>query len=233
MRLLLVEDNERLRALTAGALKAAGFDIDTACSAAEAEGLATALPYAAIILDLGLPDEDGLALLKRLRAGGRASPVLILTARGGVLDRVAGLDAGADDYLIKPFAMEELLARIRVLLRRAWGMTGDRLGVGALSFDVRTRETEVRGKVRPLPPRESAVLELLLRRAGRVVPKRLVEDQLFGLSGEGGANAIEVYVHRLRRFLADEAAGLRIDTVRGVGYVLSAEGKWPPPSAAG
>lgn len=233
MRLLLVEDNERLLGLTRQALEAAGFDVDTAATAADALALTAELSYAAIILDLGLPDADGLFVVKRLRAGGQRLPILILTARGGVLDRVDGLDAGGDDYLVKPFAMEELLARIRVLLRRPGGMVGDRLSVGPLSFDVRTREVEVEGRARPVSPREAAVLEILMRRAGRVVPKRLVEDQLFGLSGEGGANAVEVYVHRLRRFLAEAAPELGIDTVRGVGYMLSEQRAWQDPSAAG
>jgi two-component system response regulator TctD len=221
MRLLLVEDNERLLELTRHALEAAGFEVDGVGTAADAATLIKQLSYAAVVLDLGLPDADGLSLLKRVRAEGQTVPILVLTARGGVLDRVGGLDAGADDYLVKPFAMEELLARIRVLLRRPGGTTGDLLSLGPVSFDVQTRELQVGGQVRAISPREAAMLELLLRRAGRVVPKRLAEDQLFGLSGEGGANAIEVYVHRLRRFLAEVAPGLRIDTVRGVGYMLS------------
>lgn len=233
MRLLLVEDNERLLGLTRGALAAAGFEVDAVGTAADAFSLVSDVAYAAMILDLGLPDADGLVLLKRLRGNGHRIPILILTARGGILDRVNGLDAGADDYLVKPFAMEELLARIRVLLRRPGAVADNRMTLGPLSFDIQMREVEVAGRVRPVAPREAAVLEILMRRAGHVVPKRLVEDHLFGLSGEGGANAIEVYVHRLRRFLADAAPGLRIDTVRGVGYMISEDRSWQARSADG
>jgi DNA-binding response OmpR family regulator len=221
MRLLLVEDNERLRGLTQSALEKAGFAVDAVASAGDAEIAVTTLPYSLMVLDLVLPDADGLELLKRFRTVGRTLPILVLTARGGVLDRVAGLDAGADDYLVKPFAMEELLARIRVLLRRPGDLTGTLLKLGSLSFEVQSRQVRVAGEAKPLAPRESAVLEILLRRAGKVVPKKLVEDYLFGLSGEGGANAVEVYVHRLRRFLSDAAPDLHIHTVRGVGYLLS------------
>lgn len=222
MRLLLVEDNQTLRALTCAALSKAGFDADALGTAAEAEAALDVIEYAAMILDLGLPDDDGLTLLRRLRSAGHTLPILMLTARGGVRDRVIGLDSGADDYLVKPFAAEELLARIRGLLRRPKGLLENALGMGALRLDVQAREVTVAGRVEALPPREIAVLEILLRRPGHVIAKKLVEDHLFGFSGEGGANAVEVYVHRLRRFLDGSGAGLRIHTVRGVGYMIVA-----------
>lgn len=221
MRLLLVEDNERLSGLISAALTKAGFDIDVQATAADAEAALRSVSYAALVLDLGLPDRDGLTLLKQVRQAGDTLPILILTARGGLEDRVRGLDAGADDYLVKPFAQEELLARIRVLLRRPGGLLGHALELGALRLDTVSREVTVDGKLLALSPREAAVLEILLRRAGRVVPKKLVEDHLFGLSGEGSTNAIEVYVHRLRKQLADADANVSVHTIRGIGYLVA------------
>lgn len=220
MRILVVEDNQPLLTLTRAALENAAFETDGLSTAVEAGYALKAVEYAAMVLDLGLPGEDGLVFLKRLRAEGCSLPILVLTARGGVRDRVNGLDAGADDYLVKPFAAEELQARIRVLLRRPHGLLGNTLELGALSLDMRSRQVTIRGHPQPLPPRGIAILEILLRRAGHVVPKQLVEDHLFGLSGDGGANAVEVYVHRLRHFLDESGAGLRIHTIRGVGYMI-------------
>ena len=147
--------------------------------------------------------------------------MLILTARGGIEDRVLGLNAGADDYLVKPFAQAELLARIRALLRRPGDLIGERLTLGNLRLDTVSREVTVGETVQFLAPREAAVLELLLRRAGRVVPKKLVEDHLFGLGEDGGSNAVEVYVHRLRRDLAERGADIQVHTIRGVGYLAA------------
>jgi DNA-binding response OmpR family regulator len=221
MRLLLVEDNERLLALTKNALARAGLDADGVTTAADADAALRVIAYSAMVLDLGLPDQDGLALLRRLRAAGNTTPILILTARGGVDDRVRGLDAGADDYLVKPFVQEELLARIRVLLRRPGSFLGQALDFGNLCLDTVSREVTIHGVPQPLSPREMAVLELLLRRAGRVVPKKVVEDHLFGLSGEVGSNAVEVYVHRLRKQPVEGGASAEIHTIRGVGYLIA------------
>jgi DNA-binding response OmpR family regulator len=221
MRLLLVEDNERLLSLTSAALARAGFETDGVANAADAEAALRAVSYSVMILDLGLPDQDGLTLLKKLRAAGDVLPVLILTARGGLDDRVRGLDLGADDYLVKPFAQEELLARIRVLLRRPGGLLGQALDLGRLRLDTISREVTVDGRPLTLSPREVAVLEILLRRGGRVVPKKLVEDQLFGLSGDVSSNAVEVYVHRLRKQLADANADATVHTIRGIGYLIA------------
>ena len=221
MRLLLVEDNERLRALTQAALARAGFPADGFATAADAEAALRSVAYSVMILDLGLPDEDGLALLRRLRVSGDALPVLILTARGGIDERVRGLDAGADDYLVKPFANEELVARIRVLLRRPGSLLSDTLELGTLSLDTASRQVTIGDHVQFLSPREVAVLEILLRRSGRVVAKKLVEDFLFGLSGDVGSNAVEVYVHRLRKQLSEAQADVAIHTIRGVGYMIA------------
>jgi DNA-binding response OmpR family regulator len=221
MRLLLVEDNERLLGLTRSALARAGYDADGVTTAGDADAALREIAYSAIVLDLGLPDQDGLVLLRRLRATGNTTPILILTARGGVEDRVRGLDAGADDYLVKPFAQEELLARIRVLLRRPGGLLGRSLDAGNLCLDTVSREVTIGGAPQSLSPREMAVLELLLRRAGRVVPKKVVEDHLFGLGGEVGSNAVEVYVYRLRKQLAEGGANAEIHTIRGIGYLIA------------
>jgi DNA-binding response OmpR family regulator len=221
MRLLLIEDNERLLGLTKSALARAGFDADGVTTAADADAALREIAYSAVVLDLGLPDQDGLVLLRRLRAAGNNTPILILTARGGVEDRVRGLDAGADDYLVKPFAQEELLARIRVLLRRPGGLLGQALDFSNLCLDTVSREVTIGGVPQFLSPREMAVLELLLRRAGRVVPKKVVEDHLFGLGGEVGSNAVEVYVYRLRKQLAEGGADAEIHTIRGIGYLIA------------
>jgi DNA-binding response OmpR family regulator len=221
MRLLLVEDNARLLTLTKAALARAGFAADGFATAADAEAALHSIAYSVMILDLGLPDEDGLTLLRRLRTSGDALPVLILTARGGIEERVRGLDAGADDYLVKPFANEELLARIRVLLRRPGSLLSDTLELGTLRLDTASRQVTIHDQAQFLSPREVAVLEILLRRSGRVVAKKLVEDHLFGLSDEVGSNAVEVYVHRLRKQLSEMSADVEIHTIRGVGYLIA------------
>jgi DNA-binding response OmpR family regulator len=220
MRLLLVEDNERLLALTRAALAKAGFETDGFTTAGEAEEALRSVAYAAMILDLGLPDQDGLVLLRQLRAARNPLPILILTARGGLDDRVHGLDAGADDYLVKPFAQEELAARIRVILRRPGNLLGDVLQLGTVRLDTASRQVTIDDQPQFLSPRELAVLEILLRRSGKVVSKKQVEDHLFGHSADVGSNAIEVYVHRLRKQLTDAGADVQIHTIRGVGYLI-------------
>lgn len=225
MRLLLVEDNERLLSLTRDALTRAGFEADGVTTAADVRTALGSIAYSVVVLDLGLPDQDGLALLKQIRASGNTVPVLILTARGGVEERVRGLDAGADDYLVKPFAQEELQARIRVLLRRPGSLLGRALDLGNLRLDSLSREVTINGTPLPVSPREVAVLEILLRRAKRVVPKKVVEDHLFGLAGEVSSNAVEVYVHRLRKQLAEAGADIEIHTIRGVGYLLASSAR--------
>jgi DNA-binding response OmpR family regulator len=162
-----------------------------------------------------------LSVLRELRAQRDATPVLVLTARGGVHDRVTGLRSGADDYLAKPFAFEELVARLEALLRRPGDLLGQRLALGNVAFDTEARQVFVNGEPQFFSAREVAVLEILMRRSGRVVTKKLVEDQLFGLSSDIGSNAIEVYIHRLRKQLAEAAANVQIHTIRGVGYLIA------------
>lgn len=224
MRVLVVEDNEDLAQLLAKGLGAAGFTADLAGCASDARHMIKTNRYCALVLDLGLPDEDGLLVLRDLRAQGEPLPVLILTARGSVNDRVAGLGAGADDYLVKPFAFEELTARLRALLRRPGGLLGRTLTVGNLTFDVEARQICIDGRPHVFSAREMAVLEILMRQTGRVASKKYIEDHLFGLSVDIGSNAVEVYTCRLRKQLALAGARLEIHTIRGVGYVLNEAG---------
>ena len=221
MRLMLVEDNTRLSALLAKGLSTAGFVVDRMKTAAEAREALAIARYSAVVLDLGLPDEDGLEVLRSMRRVGDATPVLILTARGGLKDRVGGLQAGADDYLPKPFELEELVARLRALQRRPPQMLAVVLKLGNLEFDTGARQALVDGRPWLLSARETAVLEVLMHRPGHVVSKQIVEDQLFGLDHEVGSNAVEVYVHRLRKQLAEAGATVLIHTVRGVGYFIA------------
>ncbi|HUZ64025.1 MAG TPA: response regulator transcription factor [Acetobacteraceae bacterium] len=221
MRLLAIEDEQELAELLHRALGRAGFAVDLAPDLAGAEDHLGVAPYDAVILDLALPDGDGLALLRRLRARDAAVPVLILTARDGPEDRVAGLDAGADDYLVKPFHMPELVSRLRALLRRPNAALGLRLELGNLAFDTVTRDVLAAGSPLRLSPRETALLEMLLRRPGRVIPREAIEQSLYSFDEPLGSNAIEVLVHRLRRKLLDSGVDVQVHTLRGVGYLLA------------
>jgi DNA-binding response OmpR family regulator len=223
MRLLVIEDNEELAQLLTQSLRAAGYETDVLTTAAEARVAVTTTRYAALILDLGLPDGDGLAILREIRHQKDPTPILVLTARGGLQDRVTGLRSGADDYLVKPFAFEELAARLEALLRRPGQLLGRSLQVANLAFDTESRQVFIDDDPHVLSARESAVLEVLMRRKDRVVPKKLVEDQIFGLSGEVASNAVEVYVHRLRKQLSERGAKVQIHTIRGVGYLIAEE----------
>jgi len=199
----------------------AGFLADRVSTLEEAQRSLAAERYAAVILDLGLPDGDGLSVVRTLRGSGDSTPILILSARGGVNDRVKGIELGADDYLAKPFALEELVARMRALLRRPGEFLGRTLRAGNIALDTAGRQVFVEDAPQLLSAREIDLLEILLRRTGRVVPKSLAEDHLFGLPGEVRSNAVEVYVHRLRKHLADAGANVEIHTVRGVGYLMT------------
>jgi DNA-binding response OmpR family regulator len=223
MRLLIVEDNEELAELLAKALKTAGYDADVLTTLDKAASVLRTTSYAALILDLGLPDGDGLALLRELRQRKNPIPVLVLTARDGLQDRVNGLRSGADDYLAKPFAVVELVARLEAILRRPGQLLGSSLNLANLVYDTEGRQVFIDGVPRIFSARETSVLEILLRRQGSVVPKKNVEDHIFGLTGEVASNAVEVYVSRLRKQLGEYGAKILIHTIRGVGYLIAEE----------
>jgi DNA-binding response OmpR family regulator len=221
MRLLLIEDNERFAALLKRGLTSAGFVVDVLPTAEEAKKALRENRFEIVVLDLGLPDADGLEVLNEMRRDKDATPVLILTARGSLKDRVNGLGSGADDYLVKPFALEELVARLRALLRRPGNLLGVSLELGNVTLDTVARQVLVGDEPIFFSPREIAVLEHLLRRSGRVVGKSVLENNLYGLTQEIGSNAVEVYVHRLRKRFAEVGASVQIHTLRGVGYLIA------------
>lgn len=223
MRLLLVEDHVTFAELVRQNLEREGFAVDVVETAGDGDAALRAVSYDAIILDLGLPDASGLTLLRDLRAAGKSTPVLILTARDTVDDRVTGLNAGSDDYLVKPCAMEELVARVRALLRRPGGALGVTLAAGNIFFDTTAREVRIDGKPIAISRREMGVLEQLMRRYGRVVPKDVIEDKLYGFDEEVTSNSVEAHISRLRKRLEKGGANVSIHTLRGVGYLLSDE----------
>lgn len=218
MRLLVVEDNPALGRSVESAFRAKGYAVDLVDGGESADAALRTQAYDLVILDLGLPDLDGLEVLRRLRGRSSRVPVLVLTARDGIQDRVQGLNLGADDYLCKPFAVAELEARAGALIRRGVGGAAAVLSHGRLTLDTGARLVRVDGAPVDLPRRELSLLEVLLVHRGQVVAKQALHDKLFGFDDEAGVNAVEIYVHRLRKKL--EPAGVRIRTVRGLGYLL-------------
>lgn len=218
MRILIIEDDPVLADGLTRSLRHSDYATDCVNDGSEADHVLLAQNYDLVILDLGLPKLDGFEVLRRLRRRGSKTPVLILTARDALDDRVKGLDLGADDYLTKPFDLPELEARVRSLIRRGQSGGGSVLHHGALTLDTVGRRAMLNGEPIELSARELGVLEVLMLRSGRVVNKEQLAEQLYGWEEEVGANAIEVYVHRLRRKL--EAAGVVIRTIRGLGYLL-------------
>jgi two-component system OmpR family response regulator/two-component system response regulator TctD len=218
MRILLAEDDAIIADGLVRALRKSGYAVDHVDNGAEADTALLSQQFDLLILDLGLPRLAGIEVLRRLRARKGALPVLILTAQDGVEDRVRGLDAGADDYLTKPFALPELEARVRALTRRGTGQP-TLIELGDLSYDQAERVVKVQGRVMELSARELALLEVLLLRPGRMVSKEQLVDHLCGWGEEVSTNAIEVYVHRLRKKL--ESAGVAITTIRGLGYCIA------------
>lgn len=222
MRILIVEDNRRLAALVAKGCEQAGLAADICHDLEGARAALGTARYDIAVLDLGLPDGDGLEFLAALRRSGNELPVLVLTARDALDARVEGLNAGADDYLLKPFEMEELVARLRALLRRPGQALGRVLVAGNVSFDTVAREVSIGGLMAAFSRRETDLLEILLRRQGRVVPKDAIEESLYAFGDEVSSNSIEVAIHRLRKRLGEAGADVEVHTLRGIGYLLSA-----------
>ncbi|MEO1766881.1 response regulator [Thiobacter aerophilum] len=218
MRILVAEDDSVLADALQTSLRQAGHAVDWVGMGSDADTALLHAVYDLIILDVGLPRMDGFEVLRRLRSRGCQAPVLILTARDAVEDRVKGLDLGADDYLTKPFALQELEARVRALLRRGQGGSSAVLACGSLRYDTTSRRVTVDGTAIEVSPRELAVLESLLLNAGKLVSKEQLVEQLCDWGEQVSTNAIEVYIHRLRRKL--ESASVEIKTIRGLGYVL-------------
>lgn len=220
-RILLVEDDPPLAREIVRALEREHWSIDHAASLGEAFEAILHHPYRCILLDRRLPDGDGLGLIAAARSRPAPPAIIFLTARDEVADRIEGLDAGADDYLVKPFALQELLARLRAACRRpVAGSPSEPIEVGRLSFDTTSREARVAGRSFALTRRELALLESLVRRVGRVVQRAHLDSALYGMDGEVSANALETQVSRLRRRLEEADAGVELRTIRGVGYML-------------
>ncbi len=217
MRILIVEDEPTLSAQLAAAITAADYAVDVASNGLDGHFMGDTEPYDAVILDLGLPQMDGITVLRKWRATDRRMPVLILTARDGWHEKVAGIDAGADDYLTKPFHMEELLARLRALIRRAGGHASAELVCGLLTLDTRNSRATVAGQVLTLTSHEYRVLAYLMHHRDEVVSRSALVEHIYAQDFDRDSNTVEVFIARLRKKLP---AGL-IDTVRGLGYRLS------------
>lgn len=216
MKILIVEDDELIQQGLAKALANESYACDCAATAAQAKSLVQVGQYSLIILDLGLPDQDGASLLRQWRRSGVDVPVLILTARDAIEDRVGGLDAGADDYLVKPFALVELQARVRALIRRFQGHSDNLLQVENIILNLSTQQVAFEGQQIELTPKEFALLSRLMMRAGQTVNREILQQDLYSWQDDLSSNTLEVHIHNLRRKLGKE----RIKTVRSVGYRL-------------
>ncbi len=218
MRLLVVEDDSILRDGMVRSLEQGGYIVDSAADGLAAEHFLAVQQFDLLILDLGLPKKDGLSVLRKFRGHNQATPVMIITARDAVSDRVTGLDLGADDYLTKPFDLAEFEARVRALVRRGQGTYSNQIVIGPLRLDLNARNAYLADNLLELSPRELSVLEVLMLRAGQVVSKAQLAEKFSSWSDEIGPNAIEVYVHRLRKKL--EPSQITIRTIRGLGYLM-------------
>ncbi|WP_170428395.1 response regulator transcription factor [Ruegeria arenilitoris] len=225
MRLLYIEDNERLARNISASLRARDFVVDSVTNGKDAIHWAQSCEYDAIILDLGLPDMDGIRVLDRIKRINKNTPVIICTARDALDDRIHGLDAGADDYVVKPFEVDELMARIRAVLRRPGGALGVQLIIGNVTFDTVARSVQIADTPMRLSRRELNLLELFMRRKGRILSKDTIENAIYGLDGPSTPNAIEVAVHRLRKKLQDAGATSVVHTLRGIGYLMEDDGQ--------
>jgi len=225
MRLLLVEDDLPLAEALMTLLVSSGYAVDCVHDGEAAMDLVAVEPFDLMILDLNLPERDGLSVLRAMRAAGNRAAVMIVTARGAAEDRVRGLDLGADDYIAKPFDIREFEARVRSLLRRQAGLRSSTVTLGALSLDLTNRQFSANGQAIDMPPRERAILELMVMRAGKVVTKEAIVQSVTSLEDILSDNAIEQYISRLRRRL--QPLGLELRTVRGIGYLLERPGEPP------
>ena len=221
MRLLLIEDNIRLARFVQKGMAQRGLESDAVHNAQEGLDAFRSLGYDLVVLDLGLPDRDGLTVLKEIRAVNKNVPILILTARDALESRLAGLNGGADDYVLKPFDIDELVARVRVMLRRPGLSLGDVLEAGNLALNTLSRRAEIEGAPLQLTAREIDLLEQLLRSPGQPVAKETIEARLYGYGRSGSANSVEVLMHRLRQKLVEAKATVQIHTLRGMGYLLA------------
>lgn len=220
MRILLVEDNRRLSHSLKLSLGEASYAVDAVRDGVEGQALAQETPYDAIILDVMLPGKNGFEICRALRRGEVKAPILMLTARDAVEDRVRGLDSGADDYLVKPFALDELLARLRALLRRESPNRSGMLQIGDLVVDPSTRLVERAGRAITLTAKAYALLEFFVRHPDQVVTREMVEQHVWSYDYEGASNVVDVYVRRLRREIDDPFETKLLETIRGVGYRL-------------
>lgn len=216
MKILIVEDDPLLRSGLSEALNRENYTCDAAINAAEAVEHMRSEQYSAILLDLGLPDMDGITLLKQWRSQHIHLPVVIITARDALEDRINGLDAGADDYLIKPFELSELFARLRAVIRRNHGQTGNLICAGALTLDLAHKQAQLDGATLELTPREMAILSRLMLRSGKTVARELLQQDIYSWHDNLGSNTLEVYIHHLRQKIGKEM----ITTIRGIGYRL-------------
>src|SRR6202047_4445773 len=219
MRILVVEDEKRIADFLSRGLESGGYTVDVAGDGATAVEMLHATEYDLIILDLGLPDMDGMAVLKKIRNRKVSPPVLILSARDAVDDRVRGLEGGADDYLVKPFAFVELLARVRVLLRRGQP-TPEKLQVGDLSLDCIRRKVSRDGENIELAPKEFSILEYLMRNRGRPLSRTMIVEHVWDMDYDGLTNIVDVYIRHLRSKIDEKWPDKMIQTVRGIGYML-------------
>ncbi|RXD04781.1 response regulator transcription factor [Sphingomonas sp. UV9] len=220
MRVLLIEDEPELAETLRGAMERERFVVDHADRLEVAREAALQAPFDLVLLDRTLPDGDGLTLVPALRASNPGLAIIVLSARGEVADRIAGLDEGADDYLIKPFALDEMFARIRAVRRRPADLAGEEIRAGMLVYDLSNDEVAVGGVRLELPRRELRVLAALLKRRGRTMMRETLEQAVYGFDDEVQSNALDSHVSRLRRKLADAEAGVEIHAIRGVGYLL-------------
>jgi two-component system OmpR family response regulator len=223
MRVLLIEDDQRLTTALRESLRSEGYAVDVAGTAEDGRWMATEVPYDTIVLDVGLPDGDGIDLCAALRDGGVWAPILVLTAHAEIRDRVRGLDSGADDYLAKPFSFDELIARVRALLRRGQVERPSILTVGTMRLDPATRRVSVDRQPLPITGRAFAILELLARRKGQLVTRAEIMEHVWDWAWDGVSNVIDVHVSALRAILREVPGAPLIETVRGAGFLLRAQ----------